>query len=218
MWTPKSEAGPQFDPRGSGFLCVCTHGCLSNPRWHHPPFITGRGVGPCHLLSSLSTRPQRRKEEQEREGDREAGGKHRHRYGLVKLKHYVRHGRLLSHPIWHMFLSNELLSSQQFVSATILQGDSLLNTSILKRSLQDVCTISCLIVNLMKGGKSFICNVEPWLCRAQHLSALIQYSYLFMWQAESCTNSEWSWTALPLPPINIHQRQPNAGNSWSYIN
>lgn len=70
MWTPKSEAGPQFDPRGLGFLCVCTHGCLSNLRWHHPPFITSGGAGPCHLLSSLSTRPQRREEEQKREGER----------------------------------------------------------------------------------------------------------------------------------------------------
>lgn len=66
MWTPKSEA----DPR-SGSLCVCMHGCLSNLRWHHPPFITSRGVGPCHLLSSLSTRPQRRKEEQKRERKQE---------------------------------------------------------------------------------------------------------------------------------------------------
>lgn len=73
-WTPKSEAGSQFDPRGSGFLCVRTHWCLSTLRWHHSPFITGRGVGPCHLLSSLSTRPQRRKEEQRREGEK-AGGK-----------------------------------------------------------------------------------------------------------------------------------------------
>lgn len=168
-----------------------------------------------------AVQPLHQASEEERgaeEGGREAGGKHRNRYGPVKLKQYVRHCRLLPHQIWHMFLSDELLSSQQFVSATILQGDSLLNTSSLKRSPQEVCTISCLIVDLMKGGKSFICNAEPWLCCAQHLSALIQYSYLFMWQAESCTNSEWSWTALPLPPINIHQRQPSAGNSWSYIN
>lgn len=51
-----------------------------------------------------------------------------------------------------MFLSSELLWSQQFVSATILQRGSLLNASSLNSSLQDVCTISCLIVNLMKGG------------------------------------------------------------------
>lgn len=104
MWTPKSEAGSQLDPRGSGFLCVCTHWCLSNLRWHHSPFITGGGVEPCHLLSSLSTRPQRRKEEQRREGEEESRRRtSRHRYSLVELKHYVRHCRLLPHQIWHMF-------------------------------------------------------------------------------------------------------------------
>lgn len=103
MWTPKSGAGTQFDPRGSGFLCVCTHGCLSNLRWHHPPFITGGGVGPCHLLSSLSTRPQRREEEQRRGGRESRRQTGRHRYSLVKLKQYVRHCRLLPHQIWHVF-------------------------------------------------------------------------------------------------------------------
>lgn len=156
MWTPKSGAGTQFDPRGSGFLCVCTHGCLSNLRWHHPPFITGGGVGPCHLLSSLSTRPQRREEEQRRGGRESRRQTGRHRYSLVKLKQYVRHCRLLPHQIWHMFLSSELFWSQQFVSATILQRASLWNASSLKRSRQEVCTISCLIVNLMKGGKKVL--------------------------------------------------------------
>ena len=103
-----------FDPRGSGFLCVCTHECLSNLRWHHTPFITGRGVGPCHLLSSLLSRPQRREEEQGREGGKAGGEPGRRRYSLVKLKQCVRHWRLLSHQIRHMFLSGERLSSQQF--------------------------------------------------------------------------------------------------------
>lgn len=72
-----------------------------------------------------------------------------------------------------------------------------------KRSLQEVCAVSCLIVNSMKragrgwGTQSFICNVDPRLPRARHLSALIQYSYLFVRQAESCTNSGVEPPSLP---------------------
>lgn len=57
----------QLDPRDRGFLCARTHGRLSNLRWHHPPFISGRRVGPCHLLSSFSSQPQRREERQRKE-------------------------------------------------------------------------------------------------------------------------------------------------------
>lgn len=57
----------QFDPRDRGSLCARTHGRLSNLRWHHPPFISGRRVGPCHLLSSFSSQPQRREEKANRQ-------------------------------------------------------------------------------------------------------------------------------------------------------
>lgn len=69
--------------------------------------------------------------------------------------------------------------------------------------------ISCLIVNLIKGGgKHLICKVEPRRCCAQHLSALIHYSYLFMWQAASCTNSERSKRpSLSLPSIFTNASQ-----------
>lgn len=148
-----NRSRPAAQPQRLG-LPLCTH-----ERVPVKPKMTSSSIHHWQRGRALpsAVQPLHRASEEEggaeegREGKQEA--KQQTKSILDKLKQYVRSCRLLPHQIWHMFLSRELLWSQLFVSATILQSGSLLNASSPNSSLQDACTISCLIVNLMKGGE-----------------------------------------------------------------
>lgn len=123
----KIRSRPAVRPRRLG-LPLCTHARvpvkpeMTSSSIHHRQ----RGRALPSAVQPLHQASEEGRGAEEGKGG-EAGGEpthtqmQTHRYSLVKLEQYVRHCRLLPHQIRHMFLSSELLRSQPFVSATILQ-------------------------------------------------------------------------------------------------
>lgn len=192
---------------------VYIHGRLSSPRWHHPPFITGVGVGPCHLLSSLSTRPQRREEEPRRGG---RGGSRR-KCILVKLKQHVRRCCLLPHQICHVFKHHKLFEHPTLRSGLSDRWGGGGGCSLVYSSSSHA--VSCLTVNLIKGGETI------WFVRwnpggvAHSTSLLSSTLHICLCGGLHLVHSEPSRrahpsTTLPPPP---HQYSPTPAKCWEQL-